>query len=146
MAGLERTVHAKLKGEKPAIITGGYIDRNDERLEDGFCYVSGRVQLASGKVLPAVLDLCIRDGGEHYGTLVVIKQKLFDLHDEKLLKRLGELGIKVFPYKYNYDPEIPADVHIRSMPEIRRLTPKEARDLRKAIDDFEATGKIYEVV
>lgn len=129
----------------PQVITSGGIDPNDERLEDGFCYVSGRVQLAGGTVLPAVINLNVHDSGEHYGTLVAIKGKLFDLHDKKIEHRLDELGIKIYPYKYNYDPHIPNDHHIGQMPQIRKLTTKESEALKKAIKDFDTTGKIYTI-
>ena len=57
-----KKIHGKLKTDDlPKVITGGCIDWDDERLADGFAYASGRVRLASGEVLPAVLELCICD-------------------------------------------------------------------------------------
>lgn len=135
----------KMQTDLPRVITSGSIGPNDERLDDGFCHVSGRVQLAGGTVLPAIIDLNVHDSGEHWGTFVVIKGKLFDLHDKKIEHRLDELGIKIYPYKYNYDPHIPNDHHIRQMPQIRKLTPEETEALKKAIKDFETTGKIYTI-
>lgn len=66
--------------------------------------VRGRVRLADGTELPAVLQLCVSDSCEHWGTTVRLPDGSWaDQQDDDFLARLGRTKEQVFPYAYTYD-------------------------------------------
>lgn len=138
-----RKVAKRLAGQEVTVIREGYVGTHDDRLESGFCYVTGRIKTTDGVVLPAVLHISVRDRGEHWGTLVPVNGHLTHVHEGAFLEIMKERGIEVVPYSYNYDPIIEGDLHVKDQPEIRELTLKQEEKLERAVDHFEITGKAW---
>lgn len=63
------------------------------------------VKLADGSEHEAVVDLCVSDSCEHYGTAIKLPGGAGWVvqGEPDFLKRLGRTAEQVFPYRYRYD-------------------------------------------
>lgn len=79
--------------------------------DNGFAIVPSLVKVAGGNVYLALLDICVQDSGEHYGTQFFFS-KYGVVRQDELKKRLSkEECTAIFPYKYRPLVEIEDDYH-----------------------------------
>ena len=111
------TIHTALlyyrEGSGPATFTQGERQVLEYTTDEGtrWSWRSGRVKLADGTILPAVLHFCDTDSGEHYDTLFFGPHGPVFQDDQNLTRKLERTGRDIFPYRYDYDGVIPGDIH-----------------------------------
>lgn len=75
-----------------------------DAIEDGWVTARGEVILADGTRHPALLDICVMDSGEHYGThLQGTDGKWVHQSEPDFLDRIGKTKAEAYPYRYRYD-------------------------------------------
>ena len=78
-----------------------------------FAMMTGKVRIADGTEYDALIELCVVDSGEHYGTGLWVDDGVTFQDDDDFLKRLGKTAEQVFPYRYNYSPHyVSSDHHV----------------------------------
>jgi hypothetical protein len=77
----------------------------------GWCWSSGEIRLANGQRFWAIHEICERDAGEHWGTIVPYRGEVRD-QEEGFVGFLAERQQDVFPFRYRYDAYIPNDHHV----------------------------------
>ena len=82
-------------------------------IDDGFFMQTATVRFADGSEHRALLEICERDSGEHWGTAVFYDGGLAaqDDHPEMHIK-LGLERRCVYPYKYKLDFPVSGDCHV----------------------------------
>ena len=75
--------------------------------DDGFATVPGVIVGADGSVFVALLDICVMDSGEHYGTTIICEKGFVEQADETSKQIFKPL----FPYTYYPAVEIIGDIH-----------------------------------
>ena len=79
--------------------------------QDGWCLTSGEILLANGQRFWAIIELCARDSGEHWGTYVPHQGK-FKEQSDGFLDFLAGSTKDIFPYRYHYDAPLLSDHHV----------------------------------
>lgn len=90
-------------------------EKEEHLLWDGFAMLMGEVITASGHKFHAVIEICVEDSGEHYGSSLIVLYPednlvaygTFPQDDPDLKTYVAELkkrlpDFELFPYRYRY--------------------------------------------